>query len=650
MNDQAITEDIPEEIIIAEELIEENKYTEALNVLRDYSMKKNLPPYYKVYSLIHQARLLMYVGKHEDCLKISEQAYNESLNLSKSLITVEALNLRALVYNWQGIMDKSYELIKKSEELFSSFTKESSADYIRTEANLNFVKGYVISRKDADKGLEYLNYSLSLWDKIDLRIGKAMTIMCIGLINYGFKGEIDKAIGYFEQGLGIAKKLNHKYGLAFLFSHLGTSYLFKGEINRALHFYQESLKLYEEINNNSFRAKIYAQIGNILEHKGKYDEAFIYIEKSIEIHRELGELYGIFNPFAIAIELSIYKGDISLANEYLGKLKLISERFKNTIVNLLVIYFDAFILKRSPRTRDKAKAEELLMALLKKAEKNFGFKIDILIQLCELYLTELKTSSNLEVLNDLNPLINMLLESAKNSHSYYILCVTYILQAKMALITLDIKEARKFLTKAQQIANKYGMQQLAIEISNEHDELLRQLHIWENLQNSNAPIAERIKVTRLGDQIERMLHKSVDESLEASEENPVVILITSEAGMPIFSKSFIDEFSFKDHLWSGFLTAFNSFSDEMLSEGLERAKFGEYTLLIKAVSPFLVCYLFKGQSYLAQQKLINFIDKITNNDTIWQTFTKFYKTNQEIQLKDVPSLENLLTESFLSNN
>ncbi|MFX1379009.1 MAG: tetratricopeptide repeat protein [Promethearchaeota archaeon] len=650
MNDQTIVEeDKPEEIIFAEQLIKENKYTEALKVLREYIKKNNVPLYYKVYSLNYIARLLMYVGKHEECLKISEKAYNESLNLGKNLITVETLNLRALVNNWQGNMDKSYELIKKSEELFNTFTIESSADYIRTEANLNFIKGFLISRKDVDKGLEYLNYSLSLWDKIDLSIGKAMTIMCIGLTHYYSKGELDKSIGYFEQGLRIAEKLNHKYGIAFLLNHLGSSYLYKGELNRSLDYYQKALKLFEEINNKSFGARTYALIGNIMGEKGRYDEAFKDIEKSIGIYREIGELYELFSPLGIAIELSLYKGDNYLANEYLEKLKRIKDRYTNTIINLWVIFYDALILKRSSRTRDKAKAEELLLTLLEKVKANFGLKIEILVQLCEIYLTELEVTNNLEVLNDINPLIDRLLEIAKNSHSHFILCETYILQAKLALIILEVKEARKYLTKAQQIAKKYGMNQLAIKISNEHDELLKQLSTWENLQNFNAPIAERIKLTRLGDQIKSMLHKHVDESIVVSEENPVVILITSKAGTPIFSKSFIDEFSFKDHLWSGFLTAFNSFSDEMLSEGLDRAKFGEYNLLLRTVTPFLVCYLFKGQSYFAQYKLQNFIEKITGNSMIWKIFNKFYQTNQEIQLKDIPILEKLLNESFLSS-
>lgn len=146
-----------------------------------------------------------------------------------------------------------------------------------------------------------------------------------------------------------------------------------------------------------------------------------------------------------------------------------------------------------------------------------------------------------------------------------------------------------------------------------------------------------------------MLRKHVNGSIEVSEENPVLILITSAGGTPIFTKSFNNDFLLKDHLWGGFLAAFNSFSDEMLSEGLDRAKFGEYTLLLKNVPPFLVCYLFKGPSYLAQLKLHNFIEKMTSQHKIWNTINRFYKTNREIQLKDIPSLEKLIDESFQTN-
>ena len=157
-----------------------------------------------------------------------------------------------------------------------------------------------------------------------------------------------------------------------------------------------------------------------------------------------------------------------------------------------------------------------------------------------------------------------------------------------------------------------------------------------------------MEFTRLDEQMKSMIYRHVSQTSEIASEEPILLLITSEAGTPVFSKSFKEEFTFQDHLWGGFLTAFNTFSGEMLSEGLDRAKFGEYILIMKAVSPFLVCYLYRGQSYLAHHKIQSFINKVKSNETIWQAFKKFYQKNQEVQLKDIPSLEELLTETFLS--
>ena len=163
MSDQVrAEEEKPEELILAEKLISENKYTEALKVLIELVKKKNLPLNHKLSALIIQARMLMFLGKHEESIKIAEQAYEESLRLGKSLQAVDALNLMALVNNWQGKFDKSHEIIKKAEELFKTLTKESSEDYIRGEAYLNFIKGFLVSLNDANSGLEYLEYSLSL--------------------------------------------------------------------------------------------------------------------------------------------------------------------------------------------------------------------------------------------------------------------------------------------------------------------------------------------------------------------------------------------------------------------------------------------------------------------------------------------------------
>jgi hypothetical protein len=187
---------------------------------------------------------------------------------------------------------------------------------------------------------------------------------------------------------------------------------------------------------------------------------------------------------------------------------------------------------------------------------------------------------------------------------------------------------------------------LARKISNDHDELLKDLNIWENLEASDISLAERMELARLNKQMGQMVRKRELELPDLQDEEPIILLIISEGGIPIFSESFVEEWSFEENLFGGFLTAVNSFSDEIFSEGLNRANFGEYTIIMDSISPFLVCYLFKGQSYLAQQKLKSFIDNFKKDETIWKTFIEFNQVCRTVQLKNIPSLGLLIEEIF----
>jgi len=88
----------------------------------------------------------------------------------------------------------------------------------------------------------------------------------------------------------------------------------------------------------------------------------------------------------------------------------------------------------------------------------------------------------------------------------------------------------------------------------------------------------------------------------------------------------------------------------MFSEGLDRAIFGEHTLLMKSVPPFFISYIFRGNSYYALKKLDYFIVKIQNQDEIWQNLLTNFQKNTTIQLKDDPLLESLITETFITKN
>ncbi|MFX1304830.1 MAG: hypothetical protein ACFE9X_15865, partial [Promethearchaeota archaeon] len=194
------------------------------------------------------------------------------------------------------------------------------------------------------------------------------------------------------------------------------------------------------------------------------------------------------------------------------------------------------------------------------------------------------------------------------------------------------------------------IKRLAMKISYEHDELLRQTKMWENLKTSELSLSERLELTGLNEQMEHMVKRRMIEVPEISKEDPVMILILTEGGNLLFSKKFVEDFSFEDDILGGFLTTINYIISEVFSEGLDRAVFGPYTLLMMPLQPFLICYIFKGASYYAYNKIKNFLDSIKNDNVIWQSLQKFFQKSKSIQINDIPSLESLITEIFTKSN
>ncbi len=189
-----------------------------------------------------------------------------------------------------------------------------------------------------------------------------------------------------------------------------------------------------------------------------------------------------------------------------------------------------------------------------------------------------------------------------------------------------------------------------MKISYEHDQLLRKTKMWENLKISSVSLSERLELTGLNEQMENMVKRRMIEVPEVSKEDPVMLLFLTEGGNLLFSKKFVEDFSFEDDILGGFLTTVNYIINEVFSEGLDRAVFGQYTLLMMPIQPFLAGYIFKGDSYFAYNKIKNFADSIQNDSLIWQSLNNFFQTSKSVQLSDIPKLESLVNGLFVDKS
>ena len=388
-------------------------------------------------------------------------------------------------------------------------------------------------------------------------------------------------------------------------------------------------------------------MGHIYYKKGDFDSAFEYFTRSLENSKEVKAFRWMSRPYFWIIDILLKKENFNQAGNYLQQFKQFNEKHESKDGYLLYQLSHILMLKSSSRLRERVEAENLLKKFVEEKPP-----IDItniaLIHLCELYFEEFQLSSHMDILDDIYPLIDHLQSNARYQNSYSLLANVKLLQAKLALFQINMVESRKLLTEAQNIADEHDLRALAGEISREHDHLLEELKLWESFKKEQSSVAERLKLASVDGVIERLQGKQVIEPLESKGQQPVSLLILTEGGVLLFSYPFTSEWKQDDDLLGSFLSAFLKFSDEFFSQGLDRAKFGEETILLQPIGSFSICYLFRGQTYFAKQKLEKFAETIQKDPKIWGTLEKFEKSSRVAELRDLPKMENLLTNIFQS--
>jgi len=403
-------------------------------------------------------------------------------------------------------LDKAFRVIEESEDLLKTCTKESSIIIAQKQASIDYIKGlFYFYKRDADLGIKHAEQSLKLREEYGFTHEIAEPLYVLGLIYSLYKFDYDLAKTYTERSLKLAKESNQKYIIAYTLLIFGMLFALKGEMERSLVYSKRSLAISEELNNKRLIASLFNNIAEVHQRQGNLDQALFYLEKSLLVAEEIESNWNIGNALVSIGFLYITKNDRENAEKYFELLK----KFKGQeIISLHDEHYrlhKTLILKMSPRTRNRAKAEELLKEIIEDKRIGVESMTKALVNLCDLLLGELRITNDIEVIDELKPHINQLINIAEKTKSSWILTETYLLQAKLSLITFKIKKAQRFLIQAQQIANRFNLNQLTKKIAKENDDLLKKLDLWEKLKEAGAPIAKRFDLARLDDQIVGMV-------------------------------------------------------------------------------------------------------------------------------------------------
>jgi len=338
--------------------------------------------------------------------------------------------------------------------------------------------------------------------KIKRLAGKSLSLFAVGKWNESMKliNQGDELIMSFQGYL--PKELEASHCL-LLYTKVSIS-LNRGFLELFFKLNKEYLTLAKEYGNKTHIAVATYMFGFHYRYAGDLKEALMHTNSGIALMEECFNNDDQFPTFWLAeahyaaIIIIIERNELEQAGNYFKRLEEIHKLKPNDpLISIIYLLSKADLLKSSKRARDRVKAEKLYKKVYDiEITPSYSLR-SALIGRCELLLIELKLTNEIEIIDEIKPLLEELIDLAQQRESDFLLAEVYVLQGKLALLTFEMKIARRFLVQAQRIAEKRGYKSIAEEITRLHEELKGDLDEWEDLKQQNAPLSERIKLSRL---------------------------------------------------------------------------------------------------------------------------------------------------------
>ncbi len=490
------------------DLYENGKYQEVLDQLakKDHQgVFASLPENEQIECLYYKSRSLVFLGKLEDALQVVTAARANVVSLNDKTMTL-ALLIAQLYALWKlGRLDDALEPIKEGNSIVETLTvKERQAGTLWVGLFENVQGNFYYTLGDMDKALKHWKQSLAIREEIGNLQDIAGSLNNIGLI-YRTKGELDKALEYYQRGLTLFDKINNPFYIALALNNIGDAYRAKGELNKALEYLQRSLALKEELGNPQDIATTLDNIGIIYRAKGELDKAIECFQRSLALEEVIGNnIWSSYTLFYLIL-LALDQQDQTRAQAYLNQLQQLHTRTPNKQIYIRSQLAEALVLKQSRRMKDKVQAQVLLNHIVNEEVIWFEWTALATINYCDLLLFEVKSFGDPEVWTEAKTLIQQFSNKAQDQQMFPMIVEALLLRAKFATIEGELQQALKYYDQAKLTATEKNLDLLTHKIAEERQTFEIEFDKWQELNQRNASLQERLKMAQIEDYIQDVL-------------------------------------------------------------------------------------------------------------------------------------------------
>jgi tetratricopeptide (TPR) repeat protein len=577
------------------------------------------------------------IFEYEDDLKNALDSYLQSLSLRRDindrLGVAKANNHIASIYFKQGDIVRSLVIYQQS----LSTLREIGNNKLVAETLDNIGMIY-FWKCEFGPALENCLQSLALAEEIGENKLIATALKSMSRI-YIVLGELERALQYLNRSISLQEDISDQNGIAETLNLMSQVLLIKGQLNEATTYLAQAQEIFNDTKNKAGYIEIIETTSILLYQRGDFPQAIDHLNEAFEFKKDLLNTQDISKILFWLTIISIENSTLEDAQKYLKKLQKYIQKDNNPMCNYEYRIASALILKKSNNVEILKKAEKIIDDLVKKESISFVLSSMALYNYCELLLKEMQLTHKTDKIETVNSLIEEHLNSAKQVESQIMIAENMWLKANLSLIQGSKSTANVFLEQAEQMTEDKGLRRLGLKIARAKDLIINgTTREFKPLSLQEEELSEAKEESINGD-IVRMIDRRTVDIPKLQEEEPVLLIIVYEGGVTVFSKKFSQKEMIDEMFVGGFLTAIDAFMHQTFATGgsIERIQHQEYTLLLKVDQPLLFCYVFKGQSFTAIQKLDQMVQELKKAETIWTKLT----TNHGEQLS--------VTESDLIN-
>jgi tetratricopeptide (TPR) repeat protein len=336
-------------------------------------------------SLLFKANSL-FLGQYDKALKYlfeAENLLNSLSEVSPSYLTRQRKNIlfrRAWAHLFKGDINEALEAGLECLEIQEKFGSKSEIAF-----TLQLLGGIYDGKGEHDLAFDYASRSLTIFKEIGNQTGMGTTLSILGNNSY-YKGEPMQALKYCKKSLSsklisTRTKLDNINILGFIYSN-------KGELDKALKYFKQGIALAEKENFYNFFAQFQSRIGFIYVLKEEYDRAIEYLKPGLSLAEKMNDIQVIILSLMYLVLINLEKDVPEEAQEYLERLKKLEVQFDSRILTHGYLMIKAMLLIKTGGSRNRAEAEALLKQI--SAEETLPeINATSLIYLCEFYLEEL---------------------------------------------------------------------------------------------------------------------------------------------------------------------------------------------------------------------------------------------------------------------